>query len=295
LECEPAFQWLRSEGPLTDDLIAQRAALLLDNGQADFTRVIARRLPADAAAPLLERANFIQNPARAIDALLADPTLVVDYAIVLDAWTRLSRNSPGAALDRYAALAARFPAREQTSAIALRLAFGLAWDRRPEALEYFARVSPADRDDYALEWFARAALWAGDWETAGDAIAAMSLKQRSESVWRYWAARVAEHRKDRGAANALYESLLIDDNYYSAMAAARLGDRAEPHAAKLPLDADKIAAIGADAAFVRARELLLAGLRTLATNEWRYGYDRLAMQKARGQADSEESPPSHRS
>jgi soluble lytic murein transglycosylase len=274
-DCEPAFQWLRSEGPLTDELIAQRATLLLDHGQTDFARVIARRLPADTATPLLDRAHYIQNPARAIDALLADSKHDIDYDIVLDAWSRLSRSSPGTALDRYAALTARLPAPEQTSVLALHLALGLAWDRRPEALEYFARVEPAQRDDYALEWFARAALWAGEWETAGNAIAAMSPKQRSESAWRYWAARVAEQREDRDAARALYRELLVDDNYYSAMAAARLGDRMEPHPVALALDAEKIDAISGSAAFVRARELQIAGLRSLATNEWRYGYDAL--------------------
>ena len=71
-ECEPAFQWLRAQGELPDELVAQRAELLLDNGQASFARIVAARLPAEAAAPLLERADFIENPARMLDALVRD-------------------------------------------------------------------------------------------------------------------------------------------------------------------------------------------------------------------------------
>ncbi len=70
-ECEPAFQWLRAQRELPDALVAQRAELLLDNGNASFARTIAERLPTDAAAPLLERADFIENPARMLDALIA--------------------------------------------------------------------------------------------------------------------------------------------------------------------------------------------------------------------------------
>lgn len=274
-ECEPAFQWLRAEGPLSDELIVQRATLLLDSGQSAFARVILRRLPAGVAAPLLARAQLLENPAGTIDAWLASPARNMDYDAILDGWARLARKDPGAALERFAPLAARAPDSERASRLALALALGLAWDRRSEALEYFARVAPAQLDDYALEWLARAALWVGDWDRAGGAIAAMSPQKQVESAWRYWAARVADQRQDRALARGLYTSLLADDNYYSAMAAAQLGDRLEPHTEPLPIDADKVEEIANGRPFVRARELQLAGMRRLATIEWRYGYDAL--------------------
>ncbi|MDH3315751.1 MAG: lytic transglycosylase domain-containing protein [Gammaproteobacteria bacterium] len=274
-ECEPAFQWLRAEGSLSDELIVQRATLLLDSGQTAFARVILRRLPADAAAPLLARAELIENPAGTIDAWLASPARNMDYDAILDGWTRLARNDPGAALERFVPLAARAPDAERASRLALALALGLAWDRRSEALEYFARVAPAQLDDYALEWLARAALWVGEWDRAGGAIAAMSPQKQVESAWRYWAARVADQRKDRALARELYTSLLANDNYYSAMAAAQLGDPLEPRTERLPLDADKVEEISNRSPFVRARELQLAGMRRLATVEWRHGYEAL--------------------
>lgn len=275
-ECEPPFQWLAAQGELTEDLIAQRAALLLDSGQAAFARVIARRLPPDAAAPFFERADMIANPAAAIDAWLADPGREIDDSVLLEGWARLARNTPDAALTRFDPVATRASAPDQLSALALRLALGLAWDRRPEALEYFARVAPRDLDDPALEWFARAALWAGEWEIAGGAIEAMSTQKRSESAWRYWSARIAERRRERDSARAAYAALLADDNYYAAMAAARLGKRVEPRAETLPVDAERIEQIVRERAFVRARELQLVGLRNLATIEWRHGYAALA-------------------
>lgn len=270
-ECEPVFTWLRAEGPLTDDLIEQRVRLLLGNGQAAFARVIAGRLPDERATPLLEWADLVSTPAEAIDALIASPQDPVEPDALLDGFSRLATEAPAAARARYDALVeARRPGRTEVSRLTRALALGLAWDRRSAALHFFNRVDADDVDDYALAWWARAALWNGEWRQAVDAIARMSPSQRGQSAWRYWAARAAGHFQPDDA-RPLYASLLPDDNYYSAMAAARLGRDVTPHAQPLRYDAAQVRRIAMQAPFVRARELLAAGMRIAALREWRYG------------------------
>ncbi len=271
-ECEPAFQWLRAQGALPDELVARRVGLLLDGGQASFARIVAARLPGETAAPLLERADFIEKPTRMLDALLADPRSDVPAAVVLEAWSRLARNSPDAALERHAALTERAPTRDAAAEITLALAKGLAWDRRPEAVDYFARVPEGALDDVGREWFVRAALWAGDWASVRAALAALSPVQQADWAWRYWAARAAEQGGEEDRARTRYGAVLSGDNYYSAMAAARLGERVTPRVEPIPLDAAGVDAIAAAEAFKRVRELSLVGLRDFATNEWHYGY-----------------------
>ncbi|HEY3519063.1 MAG TPA: hypothetical protein VGL98_18580, partial [Gammaproteobacteria bacterium] len=100
-ECEPAFQWLRAQGELSAELVAQRVELLLDNGEASFARVVAARLPAEVAAPLLVRAQFIESPARMLDAFVRDASQKVPAPVILDAWSRLARNAPDEADARY--------------------------------------------------------------------------------------------------------------------------------------------------------------------------------------------------
>ena len=275
-ECEPAFQWLHAQGALTNELIEQRVQLLLDNGQTAFARTIARRLPSETAGRMLEHADFIDEPAPMLDAWLASPDGNANAAAVRDGWTQLARLEPDAALERFAALSARATTAEEAAELTLRLALGLAWDRRPEALEYFARVPAALLDDAAREWQARAAMWAEDWDLVAATIAAMAEQKRAEAAWRYWAARAAENREDHERAEALYGAILDSDNYYSAMAATRLGKRIVPGHMPFPLDAGKVDAIAARAPFQRARELSLVGLRNLATVEWQYGYAELA-------------------
>ncbi len=135
LECEPVFQWLRAQGSLTDELIERRVLLLLENGHADFARLIAGRLPEDRAAPLLRWADLIEQPRRTLEALLEAPHVDLPDGALEDGWQRLTRNRPEVALPRLDAVIASFqlgPA--ATSRFTLHLALGLAWDRRPEAL-----------------------------------------------------------------------------------------------------------------------------------------------------------------
>jgi len=282
IECEPVFSWLRGEGPLTEDLIERRVRLLLDNGEAEFARVIAGRLPEERAAPLLRWAELIERPAEAIDAHIVMLTEDVEPSALLDGWSRLARNDPLAALERFGDLIGTLRLdREQASPFALALALGLAWDRRPQALELFDRVASSDLDDYALGWRARAALWVGDWGLVGDSIAAMSERERGAAGWRYWGARAAEARRDRQGARVLFESVLREDNYYSAMAAARLRRRVDVHPEPLPLDSSRIAGVATQTSFVRARELFHAGLNEEAMREWRHGFSRLGEEAQR--------------
>ncbi len=153
----------------------------------------------------------------------------------------------------------------------------------PEALDYFKRVQLKDFDDAAREWQARAALWAGDWKLVGNIIAAMPDQQRSLARWRYWTARAAEKTGDPKLARQLYESVLLDDNFYSIMAGARLDRPVAPHPEKLVLDQAQIERMEQLPPMVRARELLMSDLRNQAGSEWAFGFEQL-MDSARTQA-----------
>jgi soluble lytic murein transglycosylase len=272
LECEPVFQWLRDQGQLDAELTAARVRLLLENGQAEFARIIARPLSADLAAPLLAWADLIERPLPALEAFIAMPAAAPEPAALLEGWSRLARDSPDAALGLYAALLGALDDSE-SSRFNLALALGLAWDRRAEALDYFDRVATTDMDDYALAWYARAALWAGSPELAGNAITQMSTEQADASSWRYWAARVSS---DRDTRERLYESLAPRDNYYSAAAAAQTRDRASLHPEPVERDLLVQAYMSTFPPIARARELRRIGLPVAATREWQLAASRFS-------------------
>lgn len=267
-ECEPVFEWLRDAGPLDVSMTEARVRLLLENGQAAFARVIARRLPEERGRPLFAWADLIERPLSTIETYVAMPSGMIDGPMLLDGWSRLARDNPSAALALHDVLVTTEGLdRERASPYTLALALGLAWDRRPEALEYFARVAPDDMDDYALGWQARAALWARDFETARTSIAAMSAEQRGMAQWRYWAARTSA---DDAAADALYASILPDDNYFSAAAAAQIRDRAALHPEARARDPATMARLSTIPAVMRAAELWRVRLPVAAAREWRH-------------------------
>jgi soluble lytic murein transglycosylase len=271
-ECDRAFTWLAGNGSLTLALIEQRARNALDAGNADFARQIIARLPDEQAAPLLQWAALLDNPQREIDALIASPQKDVTPAALLAGWTKLARANRAAAKQRYERLVRTRALDPRTaSALALALALPLSWDRDADTRKYFAKVDSADFDDIAREWQARAALWARDWKLAARSIGAMSEGNRRTARWRYWAARVAAHDGQQDSARQLYESLLGDDNYYSAMAAARLKRRITPSPQPLPVDAALLSRLEVQPEFVRARELRWNGMLDPASAEWRAG------------------------
>ncbi len=270
-ECEPIFQWLRDEGALTEDHVEQRVRMLLENGQIGFARVIARRLPDERSAPLLRWAALIERPASELEQFVAS-SADIESDVLLDAWSRLSRDDPESALKLYEPMLAAVESDgELVRAVHLALALGLAWDRRSEALAAFAAIPDHELDDYTLGWRTRAALWARDWALAEEGLEAMSPRQRDQSMWRYWAGRVTEERVGRRAARTHYEALLDDDNFYAGLAAAQLRRRLRPTLEPLPRHDATLATLARNPALIRASALFDIGLPVAALREWRFG------------------------
>ncbi len=99
--CDPAFDWLKSQGLLTATLIERRARAALDAGQAGLARYLARSLPATTAAPIEQWAGLIEQPRASIDALIANPSRTVDPKALLDGWRRYARADVDATVIRY--------------------------------------------------------------------------------------------------------------------------------------------------------------------------------------------------
>lgn len=266
--CDAAFDWAKSTGLLTPALIEARARLVVRNGYGALGRVIATPLAETPRARIGQWAALIDEPLREIDALLDDPARPVDAEALLDGWQRLARKDPDAALARAARLQERrAPDAAAFSPYARALALGLSWSRRPEALAWFAKIAPADVDALAAEWWARSALWNGDWPTVQRAIAALPADQRAEQRWRYWSARAAAATGDATAA-AQFAGLAAEDGWYPALAAAQAGSTYAPHPQPLPADDAALARLADDAGFVRAHELFRLGRRAPAANEF---------------------------
>lgn len=266
--CDEAFDWARAQKLLTPALIESRARLVARNGYGALAKVIAAPLAPEVSTRINQWAALIDQPQREIDALIADPAKPVEPEALQDGWLRLARKDPDAAASRYAALReARKLDATAASPFARSVALGMAWSRRPDTLAWFAQVLPTDVDGLAAEWWARAALWAGDWPKVAAAIAAMPEAQRGEQRWRYWSARTVAAGGD-AAGKSLLESLAAEDGWYPALASAQIGVAYAPHPQTVAADAASIARLDGLAGFVRARELFRTSLRGPAATEF---------------------------
>lgn len=267
--CNAPFAWGRGERVLTPELIERRAKLALQAGNASLARDLADLLEPAQAEPVRQWAILIEKPQQAVDALIANPGIQVGDEALQDGWLRLARKDVDAALVRFASLqTARKLTVTSVSPYARSLALTLSWSRRSEALRYFAQVLPADRSELAQEWHARAAMWAGDWALLKQVIVAMPESLRSQARWRYWLARAHQSLNEPVAARAVFEALVAtEDNYYAAMAAARLGVRYAPHPQAI-LAMVNPTELAQRVEAQRMRELLLVGQRSDAGREW---------------------------
>ena len=275
-ECDPAYAWGVDHGIITADLFERRARLALQAGNTGLARKLVAHLPDAEGAPLLQWAALLETPQRTIDTLLAAPTTPVLNEALLAGWARMARQNPDDAVDRYPRLLqTRNLSSELASPFALAVALPLAWRRDAHAEDYFARVATHDLDDPALEWRARAAMWAGNWPLVAQSIAALSESDRQTARWRYWLARASDQVGDTTQAHRLFSALAPDDNYYSGLAAARLGVGVIPHPQPLPRDPAVLERLAQVPALVRSHELLLCDLRGQAVAEWQFAYDDL--------------------
>jgi len=277
--CEPAFTWLKAQSAFTPDLIEKRVRLALRSANPSFARQLIAMLPKESQSTLLAWAELIERPRNAIDDAIAQPDKKIEPDALLDGWTRLARSDQGGAMQRYKTLVQARKLDEATaSRFALELALALSWSRRSEALQYFSRVRPSEQDDRAHEWHARAALWEEDWSLVRKVVAAMPPTLAKQTRWKYWAARAAELQDERSAARTQYSALLTDDNYYAALAAARLGIAYTPQQESLIADEGQLQTLMLDPALARARELLQTTsntLRSYAYEEWRSAYTKM--------------------
>ncbi len=275
--CNPAYDWLRARGALTPDLIERRARLALAAGETRLGRWLARQLPEERAGPLTDWATLIEKPGRSIDAAIESPKTGIEPAALLDGWTRLVRADVEGALDRYERLvAARRLDAAAASPYARVLAIRLALNRHAAARRIFDLVRPADYDEQAFEWHARAALWARDWPRVERVITAMPPALASQARWRYFAARAAEARGQKTLAGEIYATVAPGGNWYAVLASARLGRPFAPPRQALPLDAARMDALEARPPLARARELFYAEFPGQANSEWNDAFEALA-------------------
>lgn len=265
-ECETAFTTLIAKGGLTTALRWERLDLGAAEWQAPVMRAAARGMvPAEDAALANDYAAFMEavHP-RALNW----PKTPRSRMVASQGLARLAKSTPIAAemqLQKYAD-ALGFSEAEKARVL-YQIALWSVASYEPDSARRLNAVPASAYDERLHEWRAREAMSRGDWPAALAAIRKMGDKQRGESRWTYFEARMAELTGDKSAAPPLYRAASRKPDFHGFMAADKLG---QPYAL-CPWKPDDGAAktvVARDPALVRAMALYRIERSGWAQREW---------------------------
>ena len=227
--CDFPFQYWQTKGKLTNTLRWQRLNLALKNQQFLLANYLAKSVKDKTAAkrfilrwqkmhynphsqlkllPLKEKKN---TALRSINFNISDKNLV-QYGLA-----RLSRKSTSKAFRQWQRLASFYNfSPQQKHSIQANIANRAALNRQDNALTFFGDLKNE-------HWRVRSALWQQDWAAVQLAIQSLSHEQQNTNRWQYWLARSYAALGDQHKADQTYHKLMLERDYYSFLAADKLG------------------------------------------------------------------------
>ena len=264
--CDAAFAVLAAKGGLTPALRWERIEKAANEWEPSVIRKAANGLPADEAALANDYAAFFDA---VHDRALTWPKTARSRLMASQGLARLAKSVPMLAdtqLPKYA------DALQFTEADRARVLYQAAlWtvaSYEPDSARRLNAVPESAYDDRLHEWRVREAMSRSDWPAALAAIRKMGDKQRGDSRWTYFQARLMEMAGDKAGAQALYQQAARKPEFHGFLAADRIG---QPYAlcpVDVKLGTPEQAAIARDPAIVRAMALYQADRPGWAQREW---------------------------
>ncbi|HEU5423433.1 MAG TPA: transglycosylase SLT domain-containing protein [Nitrolancea sp.] len=264
--CAPLFQYLDAHRLIDADMLRRRAELALQAKDYDTARALLPRLPAYDRDWVQDWLDMAADPAVWLAHAQA-PDDEAHQEMLLAGIKIVARSQPLKAQHLWSTLSKQhhFSA-DDARAMRTLLVLQHVWHMLPDARSQLARLHDAT-DPQVPEWRARLALRDQDWRGVLKALPGLGADQDSPE-WRYWKARALEGLGHRGASDALYLSLVHAPDYYGFLSSDRLheGYRIVQQVSKP--EEEVIEQLGERPDFVRARELVAAGLYPEAEAEW---------------------------
>ena len=264
--CDAPFALLAAKGGLPPTLRWERIEKAAAEWQPAVMRSAARGLPSDDFALANDYAAFFEA---VHERALRWPKTERSRRIASHGLARLAKSVPMAAeaqLEKYAN-ALGFTA-EDRNRVLYQAALWTVASYEPESARRLNAVPDAAYDERLHEWRVREAMSRSDWPAALAAIRKMGDKQRNDSRWKYFEARLSELTGDKAGAQALYRDAARKAEFHGFLAADRIGatyalcpwQPADPSALK--------ATIARDQAIVRAMALYQLDRSGWAQREW---------------------------
>jgi soluble lytic murein transglycosylase len=268
--CTPAFEAAAAERLIGSPEVWERVRKLLAANLLKDVRRANAFLPnrEQLNEKALERAGA--DPARYLAGEKSKIPTRATHELLLYGVIRLARTKPEEAAAQLKAHAGVLGADDSRYGWA-QIGQAAAMQHHPRALEWFAEAGDGPFTAGQLQWKARAALRAGDWDAVRAAINLMPPDLARDPAWRYWLARALARKGAAESSEALLRPLARERHFYGLLAAEDLGVPEAPDWTPRTVPEEDIAKIRAVPAVGRALALYRLEMNTEAFREWVHG------------------------
>lgn len=268
-QCDRVFDAWRKAGLLTTDLVWQRIALAMQQGNSGLARYLGRYLPKAERPWLALWRDLYRHPDRLLSSQQLDSHHPYRDQMIHHAIKRRAHRDGLQALVLWQRARSRFDLDPLiVHAIERDLTFALTREEDPRAYRFILSLDPCSHDRRLQESRLKAALYRQDWPRVLQWIARLPRALQEEESWRYWRARALEQTGARDEAEKQFARLAQERSYHGFLAADRSGlayalnhQDTTPH----PIDSD---ALRNEPAVQRAHELYLLDRSLAARREW---------------------------
>ncbi len=267
--CNPLFDALVASGQITRELRWQRITLAIDKRNFSLVSYLAKGLDSHDRgwAELWIAAH--EKPALLLEDVRLQQESEMARLIVVSVLDRLARSDLEQAQTLWAQIAPHLPfTQAQRDTLNNRFGLELALDGKPEALDWFKRVSQAGRDENTYTWAVRSALRNQAWAAGLEWVAQMPSDLANEPDWLYWRGRLLETLGRKEEARPFYQQAGQQLGYYGFLAIDRLGEEYRLDSRPIQSDATRKAELAQRPSFLRAHELLALARNWEARREW---------------------------
>lgn len=269
--CEDLFSAWRKAGYLTNELAWARIRLAMDKRNLTLAAQLATHLEPGERIWVDRWLALYKDPARALRRISYEVTTPLARMIVRHGIIRLGHNDPVVAYTEWQRLKERIAFSEEDERHVLRwLGLLAAQEHLPEAVDWLAALEAEPDDENLRHWRIRAAIRAGKWETANRFMGLLPERDRQDSQWRYWQARVLDKLGLADRARALLEAVAGERSYYGFLAADRLDLPYDMQHVNLDATPEEVSEMLARRGVQMAQELYVLGEIVAARRQWEF-------------------------
>lgn len=226
-----------------------------------------RRIAGVTEAPEATLMQAIEKPEAVVKRGAGSGRIAHEVFIV--ALGRVAKDDPSKAVNALVASAERLDENERAVAWA-QIAFQASRKLDPGAVVYWHRTNGAPLSADEHQWKVRAALRAEEWKLVKSGIEAMPAALKNDPAWIYWLGRAYKAEGNEVEAQARFQSIANQHNFYGQLALEELGHKITIPPRAQAVTPAEIAKMVENQGFRRALKFLDLNMRFEAYREWNW-------------------------